>query len=68
MRLGMIYQEQPSPPQSLYPLEAGKPARLAPLLRAAMGEDRVSGEHFRGRWVNVGTPERLALLDDDLRM
>jgi len=44
-------------------LEAGKPARLAPLLRTAMGIDRVSGEHYRGRWVDVGTPERLAQLD-----
>lgn len=34
--------------------------KLAPLLRAAMAEGRVSGEHFRGRWVDVGTHERLA--------
>lgn len=54
-------------PALFAPLEAGRPARLAPLLRAAMGEGRVSGEHFRGRWVDVGTPERLALLDASLR-
>lgn len=36
---------------------------LAPLLRAAMGEHRVSGEHYRGRWVDIGTPERLQELD-----
>lgn len=36
---------------------------LAPLLRAAMGRDAVGGEHFAGRWVDVGTPERLAALD-----
>ncbi|ACL71662.1 N-acetylmuramate alpha-1-phosphate uridylyltransferase MurU [Thioalkalivibrio sulfidiphilus] len=36
---------------------------LAPLLRAAMAEDRVSGEHHHGRWLDVGTPERLAQLD-----
>ncbi|MDR2882016.1 MAG: nucleotidyltransferase family protein [Azoarcus sp.] len=48
-------------------LEAGKPARLAPVLRIAMGMNRVSGEHFRGRWVDVGTPERLAQLDASLR-
>lgn len=36
---------------------------LAPLLRGAMAEDRVSGEHHRGRWMDVGTPERLATLD-----
>ncbi|WP_075878784.1 N-acetylmuramate alpha-1-phosphate uridylyltransferase MurU [Vreelandella massiliensis] len=40
---------------------------LAPLLKAAMASDRVSGEHFRGRWVDVGTPERLKRLDQALR-
>jgi MurNAc alpha-1-phosphate uridylyltransferase len=39
---------------------------LAPLLRAAMAAGRVSGEHHRGRWVDVGTPERLAALDREL--
>ncbi|MFY0991369.1 N-acetylmuramate alpha-1-phosphate uridylyltransferase MurU [Halomonas sp. C05BenzN] len=40
---------------------------LAPLLRDAMGEGRVGGQHHRGRWVDVGTPERLAELDRRLR-
>ncbi len=40
---------------------------LAPLLRAAMVRGGVSGEHHRGRWTDVGTPERLALLDAELR-
>ena len=45
-----------------------KPPRfkLAPLLRASMGEGRVSGEHHRGRWTDVGTPERLSQLDIEL--
>ncbi|QQE89264.1 N-acetylmuramate alpha-1-phosphate uridylyltransferase MurU [Azotobacter chroococcum] len=34
--------------------------KLAPLLLAAMAEGQVGGEHFRGRWVDVGTHERLA--------
>lgn len=34
--------------------------KLAPLLRDAMREGLVSGEHFRGRWIDVGTHERLA--------
>jgi MurNAc alpha-1-phosphate uridylyltransferase len=34
--------------------------KLAPLLRAAMARGLVSGEHFSGRWVDVGTHERLA--------
>jgi len=36
---------------------------LAPLLRGAMSAGRVSGEHYRGGWVDVGTPERLAELE-----
>lgn len=32
---------------------------LAPLLRRQISAGRVSGEHYRGRWVDVGTPERL---------
>lgn len=34
--------------------------KLAPLLRQAMAQGQVSGEHFQGRWVDVGTHERLA--------
>ncbi|MDC0686211.1 nucleotidyltransferase family protein [Mitsuaria sp. RG] len=34
--------------------------KLAPLLRKAMVEGRVSGEHYRGHWIDVGTLERLA--------
>jgi len=40
--------------------------KLAPLLRAAMARGAVSGEHHRGRWTDVGTPQRLAQLDADL--
>lgn len=40
---------------------------LAPLLRKAMAADRVSGEHYRGRWHDVGTAERLDALDTELR-
>lgn len=39
---------------------------LAPLLRAAMQREAVSGEHYRGVWLDIGTPERLAALDRDL--
>lgn len=41
--------------------------KLAPLLRAAMARGAVSGEHHRGAWTDVGTPERLATLDAQLR-
>lgn len=40
---------------------------LAPLLRDAMAEDRVRGAHFQGRWLDIGTPRRLAELDRLLR-
>jgi MurNAc alpha-1-phosphate uridylyltransferase len=35
---------------------------IAPRLRAAALEGRVSAEHHRGLWSDVGTPERLAAL------
>ena len=34
--------------------------KLAPLLRRAMADGQVSGERLNGRWVDVGTHERLA--------
>lgn len=40
---------------------------LAPLLRAAMAEGKVSGICHRGYWVDVGTPERLYNLEQRLR-
>ncbi|HNQ03329.1 MAG TPA: nucleotidyltransferase family protein [Thiobacillaceae bacterium] len=42
-------------------------APLAPLLRNAMERGQVSGEHFGGRWEDVGTPQRLANLDKELQ-
>lgn len=42
---------------------AGHPAKLAPLLRAAMAQGRVSGSRLNGLWLDVGTPERLAQAD-----
>ena len=33
---------------------------LAPLLRKAMSQNKVSGHHHQGIWMDVGTPERLA--------
>jgi MurNAc alpha-1-phosphate uridylyltransferase len=47
--------------------EAGVKAPLAPLLRQAIDAGRASGEHHGGRWVDVGTPERLQQLDESLR-
>ena len=41
----------------------GERAALAPLLRRAMDNGRVQGELHTGRWVDVGTPQRLADLN-----
>lgn len=40
---------------------------LAPLLRQAMARGLVSGEYYRGRWYDIGTPQRLQQLDEALR-
>lgn len=34
--------------------------KLAPLLRQAITQGQISGEHFNGCWIDVGTQERLA--------
>ncbi len=52
-------------------LFAGRPARQAwklfPWLYAEVEAGRVSGEHWRGTWFNVGTPEDRQALDARLR-
>ncbi len=40
---------------------------LAPLLRSAMAEGKVSGVHHQGYWIDVGTPERLQTLERRLQ-
>lgn len=40
---------------------------LTPLLRQAMAQGQVSGEHYGGAWFDIGTPQRLAWLDAELR-
>jgi MurNAc alpha-1-phosphate uridylyltransferase len=32
-----------------------------------MAQGKVSGEHHAGRWIDVGTPQRLHELDTELR-
>jgi MurNAc alpha-1-phosphate uridylyltransferase len=51
-------------------LFAGQPAGkapLLPLLKQALAQGRASGELYRGAWSDIGTPERLAALDAQLR-
>lgn len=45
----------------------GSKAPLAPLLREQIALGHVSGEHHRGRWMDIGTPQRLDELDKQLR-
>ncbi len=47
---------------------AGAVMKLRPLLDAAIAERIVTGERHAGRWVDVGTPQRLAELDYQLRL
>lgn len=44
-------------------LDPGRAAPLAPLLFAAAGKGRLSGERLDGCWEDIGTPGRLAALD-----
>ncbi len=46
-------------------LPYGKSA-LAPLLREAMKEGKVTGELYEGQWLDIGTPERLERLNAEL--
>src|SRR3989338_610970 len=57
-----IYQ-----PALLAGIPRGSVAPLAPLLRAQIALGKVSGEHYRGLWADVGTPQRLAELDIRIR-
>lgn len=41
---------------------------LKPLLDRALEAGRLSGQRHRGAWTDVGTPERLAALDAELRL
>jgi MurNAc alpha-1-phosphate uridylyltransferase len=54
-------------PELFADIARSTPAKLAPLLNDAIAAGQVSGEYHAGRWVDVGTPERLVALDIDLR-
>jgi len=52
-------------PKLFQTLQQGKQP-LAPLLREKMREGKVSGEHYLGDWRDIGTPERLLELNQEL--
>jgi MurNAc alpha-1-phosphate uridylyltransferase len=54
-------------PSVFTPIARGAKAPLAPLLREEIALGKVSGEHHRGVWIDVGTPQRLDELDKQLR-
>ena len=53
-------------PQMFNGLESGK-RPLAPLLKQAMQQEKVSAQKLQGVWVDVGTPERLNALDQQIQ-
>ena len=42
---------------------AGSVAKLAPLLGQAIVLGKAGGQHYRGTWADIGTPERLRQID-----
>ena len=54
-------------PELFRHIPRGTIAPLAPLLRAQIALGTLSGEHYSGRWADVGTPQRLQQLDNVLR-
>ena len=54
-------------PEFFASVAPGARAKLAPLLFAALASGQVTAEHYRGVWVDVGTPERLQALDRTLK-
>ncbi len=55
-------------PELFASIPRGSKAPLAPLLREQIALGKVSGEHHRGVWIDVGTPQRLEELDRQLRL
>ena len=53
-------------PQMFDGLESGK-RPLAPLLKQAMQQEKISAHKLQGVWMDVGTPERLNALDQQIQ-
>ena len=77
LREGRVTMDGPSPrltfsgigvysPALFAGVARGEKRQLAALLKPAMEQGRVGGEHFRGVWMDIGTPQRLAELDRTL--
>ncbi len=44
----------------------GESAKLAPLLRKAIDQNKATAEYYQGVWHDIGTPERLSALNETL--
>ncbi len=44
-----------------------QPAKLAPLLRKAIDNNAATAQYYQGIWHDIGTPERLQELDEQLK-
>ena len=54
-------------PDMFRKIPAGQAMKLRPLLDAAIAAGTLTGQPHGGRWVDVGTPQRLAELDAELQ-
>lgn len=54
-------------PQLFEQVTINCPTRLAPLLHQTVANHQVSGNFFSGEWIDIGTPDRLNALDQQLR-
>jgi len=54
-------------PELFQTLPLNESAPLAPLLRQAITQTAVRGEHYQGAWIDVGTPDRLLELSQWLK-
>ncbi len=48
-------------------VKRGEAAKLAPLLKQAIADGKVSAMHFKSVWHDIGTPERLTALNQALQ-
>jgi len=53
-------------PNLFQKIKRGEGAKLAPLLREAITEQKATAEFFNGIWHDIGTPERLDALDKSI--
>lgn len=53
-------------PELFEGLTYGKSA-LAPLFRTAIDKEKISGSLYNGKWYDIGTPQRLKMINEELK-